>query len=136
MNIHVLLYNLTNILFKTLKVDGVTPIDFLLFRNLFVVIVNTILLYKKQINPIKSVPNHLRFWLGMRVLVGLTCSICFTFCIGLLPLSLLMIIIQTCPFWTSVLGYFLNHEMLQRFEIIGMVIAFMGVLAISFSKPT
>jgi drug/metabolite transporter (DMT)-like permease len=79
------------------------------------------------------VPKKLRGWILVRIIFGLTSFCCFTFCIGLLPLSLLMVLVQTNPFWTAVLAYFLNNELLSKLEIVGMLISFMGVMTISFS---
>jgi drug/metabolite transporter (DMT)-like permease len=93
MNIHVLLYTGVNTLFKLLKADGVTPIDFMLFRSLFVLITSSFILKRKQINPFTSVPTELRFWLFARVFIGVGSFVCFTFCIGMLPLSLLTIVV-------------------------------------------
>jgi drug/metabolite transporter (DMT)-like permease len=45
-----------------------------------------------------------------------------------------MIIFQTGPFWTSILGYLVNKEPILRFEYVAMTICFCGVLAISTSK--
>jgi drug/metabolite transporter (DMT)-like permease len=53
----------------------------------------------------------------------------------MLPLSLLMIVVQTNPFWTALLAYFMAREIIQRFELIGMVLSFIGVIAISLYNP-
>lgn len=47
-----------------------------------------------------------------------------------------MVVVQTNPFWTAVLAYFLNNELLSKFEIGGMLISFLGVMAISLSNPS
>ena len=49
------------------------------------------------------------------------------------PISLAFIVFQTNPFWSAIMGYYINDEVLERFTIIGMVLAFLGVCSMSFS---
>jgi drug/metabolite transporter (DMT)-like permease len=52
----------------------------------------------------------------------------------MLPISFLMILIQTSPLWTSILGYFVNGERILKLEYVAMAISFFGVSAIALSK--
>ena len=58
----------------------------------------------------------------------------FNVCLSLIPLSLLVIIFQTSPFWISILGYFVNYEPIVGIEVIGMVVCFIGVVVITLSQ--
>lgn len=55
------------------------------------------------------------------------------------PISLIMIIRQTNPFWTSLVAYKLLAEPILRFEVVGMLICFTAVIVIGlqeyFSAP-
>ena len=45
-----------------------------------------------------------------------------------------IILFQTNTFWISILGYFINKEPMLPVEIVGMVICFMAVVAITLSS--
>ncbi len=47
-----------------------------------------------------------------------------------------MVILQTSPFWTSILGLLINRERVQKFEYLAMVICFGCVISMLFSKPS
>ena len=44
-----------------------------------------------------------------------------------LPLSLSIIIFQTNPFWTAILSRLINDETVFLFEIVGMILSFLGI---------
>lgn len=46
-----------------------------------------------------------------------------------------VVIVQTSPFWTSILGLLINNEVVHKFEYIAMVFCFGSVVAITQSKP-
>lgn len=58
----------------------------------------------------------------------------FTYSLTMIPLSISMMIFQTAPFWTTILGYFINSEPIRRVEYIAMGLCFIGVVAIASSK--
>jgi drug/metabolite transporter (DMT)-like permease len=43
--------------------------------------------------------------------------------------------LQTSPFWTSILAYFLISETVANYEIFAMVLCFCGVIGIAMNKP-
>ncbi len=49
------------------------------------------------------------------------------------PVSLIFIIFNTNPFIISLLGLILNGEPIHRFEIIGMILCFIGLILVSWS---
>lgn len=51
----------------------------------------------------------------------------------LAPISIVFIIFQTNPFWSAIVSRFVNKEIIERFEIIGMFLAFGGVCTMSWS---
>ena len=46
-----------------------------------------------------------------------------------------MVILQTSPFWTSILGILVNSEKVQAYEYCAMAICFCALVAISMSNP-
>ena len=65
-------------------------------------------MYVKNTRPTALQPQVR--WLIARVFIGLSAFATFKISIGLLPLSLLMIVSQTNPFFTSLLSYMLIGE--------------------------
>jgi drug/metabolite transporter (DMT)-like permease len=124
-----------SIFFKGIQKEGVSVIEFTLFRNLNNLAGACLLSCIYGINPCRDFPKEYRYTMFARASLGQACFACFTFCLALLPLSLQMILFQTSPFWAGILGFFINSEPIMRFEYIAMVICFCGVLAITFSKP-
>ena len=47
-----------------------------------------------------------------------------------------LVIVQTSPFWTSILALLINKEKVEKFEYAGMLIGFLGVVGITLSKPS
>lgn len=65
-----------------------------------------------------------------RAICGLSVSLLVNASLELIPFSLLVIIFQTNPFWTSILSYFVNGENIRLVEIASMLICFICVLII------
>jgi len=49
------------------------------------------------------------------------------------PVSVLVVIFLTNPFYTSILAYLVNGEVMQRFEVIGMVLCFTGICVLAYT---
>ena len=47
-----------------------------------------------------------------------------------------LVILQTSPFWISILALLINKEKVEKFEYAGMLIGFLGVVGITLSKPS
>jgi drug/metabolite transporter (DMT)-like permease len=60
----------------------------------------------------------------------------FQLAVLFIPLMLELVILQTSPFWTSILALLINKERVERFEYIAMAIGFLGVVGITLSKPS
>lgn len=54
----------------------------------------------------------------------------------MISFSQIMVLLQTQAFWTSVLGYKINGESIQFFELFGMLICFAAALVIITSETT
>ena len=55
-------------------------------------------------------------------------------CLTMIPVSLLVILFQTSPFWTSILSYYVNGEPIYRVEILGMILCFVAVIIITMGE--
>ena len=58
----------------------------------------------------------------------------FMYGVPLVPLVVLNVIINTAPFWASLIGWFFLNEVITTFEIIAMFLSFGGVILIALSK--
>ena len=58
------------------------------------------------------------------------------YALALIPLALHTILFQTSPFWTSILGFYLNKEKIQKFEYVAMALCLLGVALIAIYKQT
>ena len=83
---------------------------------------------------IHGVPKEMRHVLFIRCMIGVVGFTCLVYGLKLVPIFISSIILQTMPFWTSIMGYFLNKEVVTKSEVICMVGCFAGVLVIAFSK--
>ena len=52
----------------------------------------------------------------------------------MIPFTLLVILFQTSPFWTSILAYKFNNEPLYKVEVIGMILCFVAVVFITIDE--
>ncbi len=133
MNLQSLFAAFVAIIFKYVNKQGVSFIEFMLFRNVFNFFTNLGVLKLYNYNPLKDTNGQLD-WVIYRGLTGQLCFFLFLISVSLLPLSLHMIIYQTSPFWTSILAYWLNGEKVQMVEYFAMALCFTGVVAIALSK--
>ena len=69
-----------------------------------------VLLVLKNIEPFEALPSNQRLVMFGRSVFGISNSLLINFSIELIPLSLLIIIYQTYPFWASILSFFVNGE--------------------------
>ena len=125
-----------SILFKKIGKEGVSVVEFTLFRNVFNLTGASLMCLFFRNIPWKDLPKANRSTMAVRSFIGQLCFACFTFCLQLIPLSLQMILFQTSPFWAGILGFFINKEPIYRFEYFAMLLCFLGVMGIAFSKPT
>ena len=69
-----------------------------------------------------------------RSISGQLFFVLFCICLLMIPLSLQTILIMTTPFWTSFMAYFLSGELIVWYEVVGMLLCFAAVCAITMSK--
>ena len=119
---------------------GLRLLDFFFFRNLCYVLICSAFLYSKNQNPFssKDFPSDRsrNYWMGLIIIRSITGHLVFGLLnIGfiLTPISLAFIVFNTNPFWSSIAGMLINKEVIERFEFIGMILAFGGVCAMTYT---
>ena len=56
------------------------------------------------------------------------------YAVPLVPLVVLNTIMNTAPFWASIIGWFFLNESIAPFEIVAMVLSFGGVVLITMAN--
>ena len=121
-------------LFKYVAKDGVSIIEFCFIRNIWIGGLASIQSCYKKINPFRGFPRNLIKDLIIRSLAGQITFALLNYSFTLLPMSTATILIQTNPFWISILACLLLHERIRLIEILGIFICFGGVVMIAISK--
>jgi len=52
----------------------------------------------------------------------------------LLPIHIVVIVYNTAPFWSSIIGYFVNNELINKYQALGILGCFIGLLILILSK--
>lgn len=107
------------------------------FRNATILAMAITLLVLQARDPIASgyaMTQRQRKILLCRAILGYVITLLINACLTMIPFSLLVILFQTSPFWTSILSYHFNGEPIYRVEIFGMILCFIGVVIITTSE--
>ena len=126
------------VLYKILDERHVASLlEYTLFRNLMIMGISLILVMCQGRNPITA-GLEMEGWekklLLFRAILGWLITFAINACLTMIPFTLLVILFQTSPFWTSIMGYKYNNEPLYKVEIIGMILCFIAVVAITLDE--
>ena len=109
------------------KIDEAIPIyELVFFRSVFSLIVTSIIIKKKKINPW----GKNKFLLTVRGLLGTIALICIFYSIRNLPLSISTVIQYTYPIFISIFAVFLIKEKINFNLILALIIGWFGILII------
>lgn len=67
-------------------------------------------------------------------MLGYVITLLINMCLTMIPFSLIVIIFQTAPFWTSILSFYVNGEKIMFNEMVGMGLCFMAIILITTSE--
>ena len=109
------------------KIDDAIPIyELVFFRSIFSLIITSIIIRKKRINPWgKNKPL-----LIMRGLLGTIALMCIFYSIRNMPLNISTVIQYTYPIFISIFAVFLIKERLNFNLIIALLLGWFGILII------
>ena len=125
------------VLYKIMSLRGIDLLEYCLFRNCSIMALCLYLLYVQDRNPFtagQEMSSEEKKMLLGRAALGYTATLMINACLSFVPFSLLVIIYQTSPFWTSILSYKFNGEPLYMVEMCGMAFCFVAVCFITFSE--
>lgn len=134
MNSFALCTTIQGVMFKYVAKQGVSVIEFSFFRNAWIAVVALIQACYKKLNPYKGFPKSLVKDLMVRSIVGQITFALLNISLTLLPISTALIIIQTNPFWISILACLMLRERIRLIEIVGIFVCFGGVTMVALSK--
>jgi len=81
----------------------------------------------------RDFPKEKKHTLLWRMITGQVGFFFFNYCLTLIPLTFVIIIVQTSGFWTSIMARCFFKEPLICLELVGMVICFAAVVTITLS---
>ena len=146
MNNFCLLNTLAAMSFKTLMADGVSVLVLALFRNIVLLFVSYIsqLVLLRNSSYVESQRQKIavnffetRFILSqIRSIFGTASFLLFTINLQLIPITFIIIIFQTNPLWSAILGYLINRERVSPVELIAMTLSFACVIMIAMARST
>mmetsp|Transcript_34875 Transcript_34875/g.53541 ORF Transcript_34875/g.53541 Transcript_34875/m.53541 type:complete len:132 (+) Transcript_34875:54-449(+) len=108
----------------------VDPLDICLFRSVFLTI-GGFLQTKVVGHDISNVPKELRKILLIRCIAGTFSFALISVATQFIPLSISIILANTTPFWTAILGFVILHEEIASVDIVCMIGCFLGVIILS-----
>lgn len=113
--------------------QNISPWMAIWFSNLFVVIGCGIYLLrtKSLFNLIFDLKNHPRLLIGQSVIDNIA-WLAFAFATTAIPISIAMTISESYIALAVLLGIFVNREKLYRYQIIGMILAIIGVITLAY----
>ena len=120
-----------SVLYKILAKGGFHIVEFTFFRCLSCFLVSTVWSLSQGLNPIKHFPRDRKYTVILRSLMGHTSFTSFNLAVPFVPLSLVMIIFNTSPFWIAIIAFCLLGEPIIGLEIIGIILCFGAVVAIA-----
>ncbi len=134
MNLFAFAQSTQAVLFKAIAKDGVSVIEFVFSRNIFIGGSAAIIMCFIKKNPIKELPRALYWDMFFRSFVGHVCVGLLNLSVTYLPMGTAMILFQMNPFWIALLACIVLRERIRLIEIVGIFICFGGVIMISLSK--
>lgn len=135
MLIGVVLFALSTVFCKLayMQNEYLTGFDYLIVRSTTLVIASLIQAGYLKVN-ILDIKKEGRFWLFLRCFLGAIFFPCFYVSLKFLPSSKATLISTAHPVLVTIAAYLFLKENINRFDIIGVVGAFIGVLVMNINK--
>jgi drug/metabolite transporter (DMT)-like permease len=132
------LFCIANIIYqagaKLLTNSGIYVLDLCFIRSFTHFLISVLLVIKNKKHLTKDVPKQHRCYLFVRCIAGLLGFNSMVFALKVLNVFTTTVILNTVPFWTGILGYFILGDKVTKFEIFCMIGCFAGVVILAMSK--
>ena len=133
-NLFAISITVLGVLYKAVAVEGVSIIEFTFFRSVSALIIATIWNLAVCTNPFRAFPWAQKWTLFFRIISGQSSFALFNLAVPLAPLSLIIIVFNTNPFYISLIACLFLKEPLLCLEVIAMVVCFGAVIVIALEK--
>ena len=117
--------------YRIIAEQGFHPADFNLIRNFWSLFLSLIWCYFIGVNPLNSLPKDKRGYMVLRCLSGQGNFVLLNMAAPLAPISLIMVMWQTSPFWISIVAFCMLSEPIIPLEVVAMMICFGAVITIA-----
>jgi drug/metabolite transporter (DMT)-like permease len=102
-----------------------------MMRNLSLLVIAALQVWQQGIALSQVFSYGKKGTLLFRCLSGQACFFLINLSLTMLPVFVYTVLFQTSSFWISLMGFFINREKIIPFELVGMVVCFVCVAAIS-----
>ena len=95
-----------------------------------------VILYFSKKRPFSDVLPELKTTLHIRNFLGIAGFTTLVYAAKYLPIFIVQICFNTAPFWTAILTYLINKEVMTKSTFICMIGCFVGIIILSISKKS
>lgn len=135
-NIYAITEVLQSVFFKMGAANGLSPVDFPLFRNVVLFFYAGCQVLYGGKNVSKAIPKHLRFNVFLRCMLGQVHFFLLNLALIYVPLAAVQVIMLTSPFFASIFSYLMLGEPVKAHELVFMAICFSCIILFSVcDKP-
>jgi drug/metabolite transporter (DMT)-like permease len=121
----------TLIAWKMAQKEGVSSFDCNVFRSMWQIVLSLIILWWRGIHPWNDIPAGWMPLLLTRSGVQFALLFVILTTIEFLPMTICILLLNLNPFWSSILGYFVNGDTFYKIEILAIAICFGLVVGIT-----
>ena len=109
-NCYALFVTAMGVCFKFASEEGVGVIHFQISRTIFMSLFLVPLILTVKKHPYNDVPQGQMKIVVLRTIFEMACLVTYVWALTLIPMALGIVLLNLSPFWTSLLGYFMNNE--------------------------
>ena len=121
-----------SVLYKIIAKEGFNVIEFTFFRCISALLVSSVWNAIVKVNPFGLFPWERKGTLALRSVMGHLSFTLINLAVPLAPLTLIMVVFQTNPFWITLIAFCILREPIVHFEFIGILLCFGAVILIAF----
>ena len=121
------------VILKLVTTDyGVAVLDIRLMTNIIVLIGSFCLAKSQGVSLYVEKKDRCR--LLLRCILDTAWQITFVFGLVMIPLVISSTILNTQPFWATIIGWSILGESMTRIEVLAMILSFSGVIGVAMSN--
>ena len=124
---------MTSVIFKKIQNAGVTVLDYQFYRIFTIFLLSSIAVCYSKRNPFESIPQKRQCTMLVLIIFALMAVFIFYAALVYAPLTIINVIIKLDSFLVLVLGYLINNEKLNLNIVVGMIVCFVSIVAMSLS---